>query len=50
MAKFAESVYVLHAFEKQARKTPKNYINVAEKRYRDLLAERRKKSAGNCGW
>ena len=43
VAKFAESVYVLHAFEKQARKTPKHDIDLAEKRYRDLIAERREK-------
>ena len=43
VAKFAESVYVLHAFEKQARKTPKRDIDLAERRYRDLIAERREK-------
>ena len=43
VTKFAESVYVLHAFEKKARKTPKSDIDLASKRYRDLIAERRRK-------
>lgn len=43
VAKFTEFVYVLHAFEKKARKTPKADIDLAEKRYRDLVAERRRK-------
>lgn len=43
VAKFAESVYVLHVFEKKTRKTPKSDIDLASKRYRDLIAERREK-------
>ncbi|MBI4191327.1 MAG: type II toxin-antitoxin system RelE/ParE family toxin, partial [Betaproteobacteria bacterium] len=43
VAKFAESVYVLHVFEKKTRKTPKSDIDLAGKRYRDLITERRKK-------
>lgn len=43
VAKFAEAVYVLHGFEKKARRTPKAEIDLANKRYRDLLTERRKK-------
>jgi phage-related protein len=43
VAKFAESIYVLHAFEKKTRKTPKSEIDLASKRYRDLIAERREK-------
>ena len=43
VAKFAESVYVLHAFEKKTRKTPKGDIDLASKRYRELIAERRDK-------
>ena len=43
VAKFAEFVYVIHAFEKKARKTPKSDIALAKKRYRDLIAERRGK-------
>ena len=43
VAKFAESVYVLHVFEKKTRKTPTSDIDLASKRYRDLIAERRGK-------
>lgn len=43
VAKFGESVYVLHAFEKKARKTPKTDIELAAKRYRELIAERKEK-------
>lgn len=43
VAKFAETVYVLHAFEKKTRRTPKRDIDLAAKRYRDLMAERRTK-------
>lgn len=43
VAKFAESVYVLHAFEKKTRRTPKQDIDLAAKRYRQLMAERRSK-------
>jgi len=35
VAKFAEAVYVLHAFEKRSRKTPQR------QRFRELLALRR---------
>lgn len=41
VAKFAETVYVLHAFEKKTRRTPKRDIDLAAKRYRRLMAERR---------
>ena len=43
VAKFAEAVYVLHGFEKKTRRTPKADIDLANKRYRDLLMERKKK-------
>lgn len=43
VAKFAETVYVLHAFEKKTRRTPKRDIDLAAKRYRQLMAERRTK-------
>jgi phage-related protein len=36
VAKFAESVYVLHAFEKRTRQTPQVDIAVAKKRLGDL--------------
>ena len=43
VAKFAEAIYVLHGFEKKTRRTPKADIDLANRRYRDLLAERKKK-------
>ncbi|MBI3523834.1 MAG: type II toxin-antitoxin system RelE/ParE family toxin [Betaproteobacteria bacterium] len=42
VAKLAEAVYVLHGFEKKTKRTPKTDIDVANKRYRDLLNERKK--------
>ena len=41
VAKFAEAVYVIHAFQKKARKTPKAEIELARKRYRAMLNERK---------
>ncbi len=43
VAKFAEALYVLHAFVKKARKTPKADIDLAARRYRTLLNERMKR-------
>jgi phage-related protein len=43
VAKFAEAVYVLHAFENATEQTPKRDIKLAAKRYRQLVAERRAK-------
>jgi phage-related protein len=43
VAKFAETVYVLHAFEKKSRRTPRRDIDLAAKRYRQMMAERRAK-------
>jgi len=40
IAGFAEAVYVLHAFEKKSRRTPLRHIEVARRRYRELIAER----------
>ena len=42
VAKFAEAVYVLHAFEKKTRKTPDKDIDLAERRFRALVGERRR--------
>lgn len=39
VAKFADAVYVLHCFQKKTQKTSKTDIDLAEKRYRDLLKE-----------
>ncbi len=37
VAKFAEGVYVLHAFEKRTRKTPKREPELARDRFRALV-------------
>jgi phage-related protein len=39
VAKFADAVYVLHCFQKKTQKTSKADIDLAAKRYRDLLKE-----------
>ena len=41
MVKFADAVYVLHCFQKKTEKTSKADIDLAAKRYRDLLKEQR---------
>lgn len=41
VATFAEGVYVLHAFEKRTRKTPKHDLDLARDRFRTLLRRRR---------
>ena len=43
VAKFSEAVYVLHGFEKKTRRTPKADIDLANKRYRELLNERKRR-------
>lgn len=39
LAKFAEAVYVLHAFEKKSRKTARLDVELAKQRYRNLVRE-----------
>ncbi len=39
VAKFADAVYVLHCFEKKTQKTSKTDLDLAAKRYRDLVQE-----------
>jgi len=41
VAKFAEAVWVLHAFRKTTRKTSKRDIETGRKRYAAMLRERR---------
>lgn len=41
VAKFADAVYVLHCFQKKTEKTSKADLDLATKRYRDLLQELR---------
>ena len=43
VAKFAEAVYVLDAFQKKSRKTQKSDLDVARKRFRDLVQERKRR-------
>lgn len=43
VAKFVEAVYVLHGFEKKTQRTPKADIDLADKRYRELMNERKKR-------
>lgn len=40
VAKFEEAIYVLHAFEKRARRTPQTDIVLAQKRLAELLERR----------
>ena len=42
LAKLAEAVYVLHAFEKKTRKTLQTAIEVARRRLQLLLSQRRR--------
>lgn len=39
VAKLADAVYVLHCFQKKTEKTSKGDLDLAAKRYRDLLKE-----------
>ncbi len=41
VAKFTEGVYVLHAFEKRTRKTPRRELELARDRFRALVIKRR---------
>lgn len=42
LARLPEAVYVLHVFQKKARKTAQLDIDLARRRMRSLLAERRR--------
>jgi len=39
VAKFGEAIYVLHAFEKRARKTSQHDVELARQRYQALAAQ-----------
>ena len=39
VAKFADAVYVLHCFQKKTEKTSKADLDLASKRYRELMQE-----------
>ncbi len=40
VAKFAEAVYVLHAFEKRTQRIPKTDLDLATQRFRTLVTRR----------
>ena len=40
VVKFAEAIYVLHAFEKRTRKTSQRDVELARQRYQVLVAQR----------
>ena len=46
VAKFAGSVFVLHAFQKRRQRTPKSEIDLARRRMENLLLMRRKRKEG----
>lgn len=39
VAKFADTVYVLHAFQKNTQKTPKTDIELSKRRYKQIGGE-----------
>jgi phage-related protein len=39
VAKFADAVYVLHCFQKKTERTSKADVELAARRYRELLKE-----------
>lgn len=41
LAKLAEAIYVLHAFEKKTRKSPQAALDIARRRLQLLLSQRR---------
>ena len=41
IARLADAVYVLHAFQKTSEKTPQKEIDIAGKRLRELLKDRK---------
>ena len=40
VAKFADAIYVLHCFQKKTERTSKADVELAARRYRELLKER----------
>lgn len=43
VTKFADRIHVLHAFEKKSQKTPQRDIDLAKRRYGQMIQEERKK-------
>ena len=46
VARFAEGIYVLHAFEKRSQKTAVRDVELARARYQELVAWRREQGHG----
>jgi len=44
VAKFAEGVYVLHAFQKKTQQTAQRDLELARERYREVLSQRQETS------
>jgi phage-related protein len=44
IAKFAEAIYILHAFQKKTQKTARSNIELGRQRYKQLLQERQLES------
>ena len=44
VAKFADAVFVLHAFEKKTQKTPERDLDLARQRLADLIRSRREEN------
>lgn len=40
VTRFAEGIYVLHAFQKKSRKTDRRDLELGRRRYRAVLSER----------
>ena len=41
VANFDEAIYVLHAFQKKSQKTPQKEIDLARKRYKTVINNRK---------
>ena len=48
LARFTEGIYVLHAFEKRTRKTPRAELDLARTRYQELVERRRRQGHGKA--
>jgi len=47
LARLEEAVYVLHAFEKKTRKTPRRDLELASARLAELMQQRQAKRKGD---
>lgn len=47
VAKFAEAIYILHAFPKKTQKTARSNIELGQQRYKQLLQERQQENNSN---